>query len=737
LGVAYVNLALQELNAFSSANEQYSEAEFLRQFNIQPVYRQTLPRCLEKLVNHGQLQEENGIFTGFQPFAPDFLNALLEEVRIKWADAPEWVELVKCCGENFAAILTGKVEPRELLYTGSTFDTLQALYKDAPESRYFGAIMQISMREIVKSLSPSIHLRVLEIGAGTGSTSSYIFPELPPGQTTYTYTDIGPTFLEQAQQKFSAYPFIQYRQLDIGQSPIEQGYKNHSFDVIIANNVLHAAPNLEKTLQNVSSLLAPQGIFLLLEPTTPSTLNFDIVFSFMDPFEPDKLRSRYPFLTAEQWNNALRINGFVEIATVPEKKVLEDQVLIAQYSKSTTSTTCLAFTETLTQKKDESQSISLHPHSDLNQTYTPPRNDAEQVIADIWQKFLGIERIGVDDDFFELGGDSLVAILLMSQLRDAFQVNLAPHHLIEAPTIIQLASLIEEMRISPQQKSSSILVEIQHGNSSKFPLFCIHPAGGNVLRSLARCFSSEQPVYGIQAPETFDAQKEYSDLADRAAHYIDAVRTVQPKGPYLFAGMSYGGNMAYEMAVQLKKQGEEIALVAMFDSYPPGSYEHQSEDDTSFLISFLMLGEILFGSNLQIQNVSKDEIQRLEINEQWDYVLNRVNSLIPDMKREDIVQLFKTWRTHHAELKHQILQFYPDPVIFFQAIEPLPSKLGSMLNMKVEKEFVADGWREFSPELIHIKTPGNHFTLIEEPNVSVLAGNLKAAIKKYFLSKSA
>jgi acyl transferase domain-containing protein/thioesterase domain-containing protein len=366
----------------------------------------------------------------------------------------------------------------------------------------------------------------------------------------------------------------------------------------------------------------------------------------------------------------------------------------------------------------------------LLENYAAPQDELEQTIADIWAKHFGLEKVGIYDEFFELGGDSLLAVKLTSQLRDALQVDLAPHHLIEASTIIQLVSLIQEMRLSPRNKTPSILVEIQRGNPSNLPLFCIHPAGGNIFhyRNLSRYLGSEQPIYGIRSPEAFEAQQEFSNLADRATHYIDVIRTVQSKGPYLLAGMSFGGNMAFEMAIQFQKQGEEIALVAMFDSFPPTSYKVQFEDDSSFLGPFLIMAELLLGNKYDLQDVSVDELQKLNINEQWDYVLKRVNDLVPDMENQEAIRLFHIWKSHHSVLKNHTLQFFSALLIFFQAIELMPDAIISSLNIEVDKEFVAKEWRKFAPEMVHIKVPGNHFTILEEPNLPVLAKHLNAAI---------
>ncbi|MEK8021436.1 MAG: beta-ketoacyl synthase N-terminal-like domain-containing protein, partial [Candidatus Parabeggiatoa sp.] len=248
LSVAYVNLALRELGAFSDPSQQYSANELLQQFSILPFYRQLLPRCLNALVEQGHLQQQGEQFSHLIPFSKEELAVLLKEVKTKWTTAPELVELVELCGERFAAILTGQENPRALLFTGTGFEALQRLYQSSPESQYFGRLQQAGIKQIVKSLSPEKQLRILEIGGGMGATTAYLLPELPPQRTHYVFTDVGPSFLNQAKQKFSEYPYLEYRLLDIEQHPTEQGYESHRFDIVIAAQVLHVTKNLGQAL---------------------------------------------------------------------------------------------------------------------------------------------------------------------------------------------------------------------------------------------------------------------------------------------------------------------------------------------------------------------------------------------------------------------------------------------------------------------------------------------------------
>lgn len=197
------------------------------------------------------------------------------------------------------------------------------------------------------------------------------------------------------------------------------------------------------------------------------------------------------------------------------------------------------------------------------------RNELEQQLTEIWQQLFKLQSIDLYDNFFDLGGDSLLAVRLFSQLEAVCGVKLPLSVLLQAPTIALLAHLLRQDDI---EEVWSPLVLIQAGNKTKPPLFCIHGGGFNVLvyRELAMQLDSSQPVYGLQARGLDGIDIPIRDrLEDMAADYIQQIRTVQPKGPYYLSGLSNGGNIALEMAQQLIAQGEEIALLGLFDSYGP------------------------------------------------------------------------------------------------------------------------------------------------------------------------
>jgi amino acid adenylation domain-containing protein len=201
-------------------------------------------------------------------------------------------------------------------------------------------------------------------------------------------------------------------------------------------------------------------------------------------------------------------------------------------------------------------------------SFVAPRDLLELELANIWGNILGLHSVGVRDNFFDLGGHSLLAVRLFSRLQQRFGKKLPLATLFKAPTIEQMARLLRDANWSP---SWSSLVAIQP-NGSKLPFFCVHAHRGNVLNfnALARRLGPDQPFYGLQAQGLDGATPRHNTVEKMARHYIIEIRSVQPNGPYLLGGLCFGGKVAFEMAQQLRAQQEEIALLALIDSYAPG-----------------------------------------------------------------------------------------------------------------------------------------------------------------------
>ena len=160
------------------------------------------------------------------------------------------------CGQQLAEVLTGRTDPLGLLFPQQGIGA-EDLYRDSPGARLFNGLIAAVVQRVVSALPADRRLRVLEIGAGTGGTTGFVLPVLPPERTDYVYTDLSAGFFATAESRYSAYPFVRYQTLDIEQDPVEQGFAPHQFDLVLAANVLHATRDLKETWATSGSCWLP------------------------------------------------------------------------------------------------------------------------------------------------------------------------------------------------------------------------------------------------------------------------------------------------------------------------------------------------------------------------------------------------------------------------------------------------------------------------------------------------
>jgi thioesterase domain-containing protein/acyl carrier protein len=192
-----------------------------------------------------------------------------------------------------------------------------------------------------------------------------------------------------------------------------------------------------------------------------------------------------------------------------------------------------------------------------------------EVLAPIWQRVLQLPSIGINDDFFDLGGDSSLALQLFTEIAEACGPELPPVMIYQAPTIAALAALLEQP-IAPRFPA---LVSLKPG-LEKPPVFIAHGLGGSVIDFFqpVRHIQSEHAIYGMQARGIDGVDDPLDRIEDMAEFHLSAIRELQPHGPYLLIGYSLGGLVVLEMAQRLFAQGERVALLAMLDAYPHMRY---------------------------------------------------------------------------------------------------------------------------------------------------------------------
>ena len=217
------------------------------------------------------------------------------------------------------------------------------------------------------------------------------------------------------------------------------------------------------------------------------------------------------------------------------------------------------------------QRIGLHEKlaDRMQSRYQPPGNPTEEKLAGIWSKLMEIKPPGVQDNFFARGGDSLMAVNLLIEIEKIFKRTLPVDSIYRAPTVKQLAALING--VGEEAVSSGVIALRAKGDRP--PLFCVAGADGHVIsfRQLAMHLEENQPVYGLQYPGQDGQREPLRRIEDIAAEFVREVRRIQPQGPYYLCGHCIGGIVTYEMAQQLTRQEQRVAMLVMLDTYAPGT----------------------------------------------------------------------------------------------------------------------------------------------------------------------
>ena len=201
--------------------------------------------------------------------------------------------------------------------------------------RYINGLARSAAQSMAASLAPGQMLNVLEIGAGTGGTSSSILAALPEGSSEYTYSDVTEVFLDRGKERFGARPGMVFKRLDMEGDFAAQGFAPGSYDLILAANAIHASTNLEETLKRVRSLLRPGGLLMLVESTVHLDY-FDMTTGLIEGWQhfDDSLRDDQPLLDAPTWRRALAEAGFAEAGSWPADgsvaEAMGQHVLLAQ-----------------------------------------------------------------------------------------------------------------------------------------------------------------------------------------------------------------------------------------------------------------------------------------------------------------------------------------------------------------------------------------------------------------------
>jgi len=209
--------------------------------------------------------------------------------------------------------------------------------------------------------------------------------------------------------------------------------------------------------------------------------------------------------------------------------------------------------------------LPTRDNSAIEREFVAPRNALEKQLVGIWESILGIAPIGVTDNVFDLGVNSLIAAQLFARIEKTIGSKLPPAPLFQAPTVESLARLMTQDESAASRWTSLVAIKSE---GSMTPLFCVHGGAGTVLlfNSLSRHLAPARPIYGLQSQGLYGRDLPHTSIEEMATHYVKELRTVQAHGPYLLSGWCFGGIVAFEMAQQLHAMGEQVDLLAMLNA---------------------------------------------------------------------------------------------------------------------------------------------------------------------------
>jgi amino acid adenylation domain-containing protein len=343
--------------------------------------------------------------------------------------------------------------------------------------------------------------------------------------------------------------------------------------------------------------------------------------------------------------------------------------------------------------------------------FAAPRDDLELQLTRIWEEILGVRPIGVRDNFFELGGHSLLAARLFASIENRLGKKLPLATVFQGATVEHLAGILrQDAKPAPQ----SSLVAIQPGGGKR-PLFLVHPAGGHVFPyvHLARYLGPDQPCYGLQARGLEEGEEPHTRIEDMAAYYIEALRTVQPVGPYLLGGWSMGGLVAFEMAQQLHAQGQSVDLLALLDARItlPDEKLPEADFEAMLLADFVRYFGLSSDLSKSLSQLPKDEVLNRVLE-----LAQRAGLVPPDVEISQAHRFVELLKSDFQATRNYELHLYPGRVTLFKAGEELA---GTAQDPTL-------GWSQWAVEEVEVYVvPGNHANMVYKPHVAVLAEKLR------------
>ncbi|WP_028648005.1 non-ribosomal peptide synthetase [Nocardiopsis sp. CNT312] len=787
-----ISLTLTEAGLFGGAS--HTEAEVVEGLGADRKHHRLVRRWLVALTDAGRLTRDGDVLTGLTPVTRaehargwEELDAL--ESRVDYGT--EVLEYMRTCSESLPELLRGELDVRTLLFPGAELDTAGAAYRDNLAIRHLNAAAAAALARIAGDRVGDTPLRVLEVGAGVGGTTEGAVHALAGHHVDYRFTDLSPFFLTEARERFADFPWVSFGLYDLDRDPREQGQAPNSFDVIVAANVLHNAVDADTALARMRELLVPGGHLLFIETTLERDPALLVSMEFMEGLDGGHRDARtetdQTFLTRDQWEAALERAGATAPLVLPEPgdalsrtgqslylaRVKTDRVPIGTDALSRHTAARLpeymvpaqwrildALPLTGNGKIDRAALVRDLPAEEGAPTVTSlsaePADDLERALAGLWAELLERPGVGREDDFFDMGGDSLLVARMVGRLGEVLpgtgediEWEVVLRHMLRTPTVAGLASYMRDLSgqvdAAPQGAPDPYVPLNGPGGATVTAL--VHAGTGTLIpyraliTEIRRRAGGRGTLVGLELPDVaafLDADPAVV-IKRWAADYANAL--LERGGDrFHVVGYCLGGLIATEVARTLTEAGAQVASLTAISTHRP-----------PFRLDDELISEYAFAVMMGIDPVSVGfPADENRVSAASDLLLEATPGLLPDgaigrLEGEyaDVAACFRALAevprevrvarmcaavppsagTYEPEALDEMFRIFRQSVFSISRYEPEPYagdvtflRHGGAYPFPGNKESVTDYWeRLVLGDLRVVDVPGDHFGMLAVP----------------------
>ncbi|MBF0238361.1 MAG: SDR family NAD(P)-dependent oxidoreductase [SAR324 cluster bacterium] len=452
--------AYQRMGVFKTQDERYTRTELRQHLGIQPDYDRLFDAHLDILTRAGVIEKQGEHIITAQETGK-FQMRIKEDLLRQFPSIQPHLRLLGECIAHYPAILRGETPATNIMFPDSSPELVEGIYKKNVTADYFNTRVAESLRLYVeKRLSLTkgneAPIRILEIGAGTGGTTSLVLEAVKAysPHIHYVYTDISPTLIQYGKKIFGEqYPFMTFSVLDIEKDLQNQGYKPDDFDIVLAANVLHATKRIRNTLTQIKSLLKRNGVLIINELSKAPdfvTLTFGLLKGWW-LYEDEEIRlGGGPLLNFRLWNRVLEEEGYAKITNLgdpglgelhePHQIVIAESNGVVAYQKQTPSS--ITTKERSPSSPSSDNFPALSPQTDVGKKSL--KLTIEEKVTACVNSTLGLvnDSVAREKSFLDYGVDSLMSIEIINKINKIFGIKLKTTALFNHGNVQQLSDHI-------------------------------------------------------------------------------------------------------------------------------------------------------------------------------------------------------------------------------------------------------------------------------------------------------